>query len=315
MNRHAVSSPATLWRWVAAGAGVLFAIAAASWWISSMLWTPEREPGPGAADELLEQARGRLGAGDFPQARALYRQALEQQAQQKATHAVASTWEELGALEQGAQRWSAARAAYADAARNYAALQDRAGQARVLRRAAALEFHTGHYRAALEALKQALAAQDPADVLARGQLMVSAAEAEIKLGLLDAAGVRLHEAGGVLAGRDDYRSHARMLEVEGTIQLRRGEVSEARQRYASALDQYRAAGDVLGSARALKGMADLERTGRARRGSAGVVPAGPRPVRAAEGQARPGRHARTARATSSATSGTTMRRARCMPKP
>jgi hypothetical protein len=41
--------------------------------------------------------------------------------------------------------------------------------------------------------------------------MVSAAEAEIKLGQLDAARARLGGAHAVLAGRDDYRSQARML--------------------------------------------------------------------------------------------------------
>jgi tetratricopeptide (TPR) repeat protein len=135
------------------------------WWIAGLLSTPASDPDLGASAEVLEQARSRLGAGDFQQARQLYHQALELQTAARYTHAAASTWEELGALEQGAQRWAAARAAYAHAVRSYAGLQERVGQARVLRRLAALEFHTGRYRSRWT-LEQALSVQEPGDPLA-----------------------------------------------------------------------------------------------------------------------------------------------------
>jgi tetratricopeptide (TPR) repeat protein len=266
MNHRVAAPLPRVWWWTAAGASVLSAAIGLWWWIGGLVSAPAASDGAGASGEVLEQARGRLSAGDFPQARELYRQALEQQRRENYTHAAASTQEELGALEQGAGRWTAARAAYADAGRAYATLEDRTGQARVLRRLAALEFHTGRYRVALDAFERALAVQDRDNAMARVQLMVSAAEAEIRLGALDAARTRLRGARALLAGLDDYRSLARMLEAEATIELREGRVSEARSLYSAALDQYRAAGNTPGSARAIKGMGDLER--RAGRGAA-----------------------------------------------
>ena len=261
MNRRAVLPRTKLWRWGAAGAGALLAAAGAWWWISGMLSTPATDPGPGVVRRAAGAGTRTAQRRRFPAgARALPSGAGAADA--AAGHArcrfdLGRSWVRSSrARNAGPLRVPPMR----DAARSYARLQDRAGQARVLRRLAALEFHTGRYRVALDALEQALAVQD-----SRRRAGPRTADGERRRGR-DQAGSAGRRAAAVAArrmrcspGSTTIAARRACSRSRGRSSCVRGRCPKRGDRYGAALDQYRAAGDVLGSARAIKGMGDLER--------------------------------------------------------
>ena len=76
MNHRIATPLPRVWWCTAAGASMLSAAIGLWWWIGGLVSASAASDGAGASGEVLEQARGRLSAGGFPQARELYRRAL-----------------------------------------------------------------------------------------------------------------------------------------------------------------------------------------------------------------------------------------------